>query len=136
MKDLVYLASPYSTPSVEGNYLEDRYQEALRAVQWLINEGHCVWSPIVQNHHLNMGKVLFHFWVDYNEAFIARCQHFFVLMLPGWYESNGTTDDIRLARLHQKKITFVELNGADGYILRNMPQVYEMEKESCSSRTR
>lgn len=108
MKDLIYLASPYSTPRVLGNFLEERYQAALKAQQWLIDQGYCAWSPIVQTHHITMGKVLFHFWVDYNEAFIARCQQFFVLMLPGWQESNGTKDDLRLATLHNKPITYVE----------------------------
>lgn len=120
MKDLVYLASPYSTPVVDGNYFESRYLEALRATQWLIEEGYCVWSPIVQNHNLTLGRHLFHFWVDYNEAFIARCQRFFVLMLPGWLVSNGTCDDLRLARLHNKVVTFVMPVGG-AYVLLDSP---------------
>jgi hypothetical protein len=37
-------------------------------------------------------------WKDFDEAFVARCDFVFVLMLPGWRKSTGVTAELLLSR--------------------------------------
>lgn len=97
---MIYLAGPYThfDPSV----MEDRYQEHMRHLAHLLNEGLVVFSPIVSwhvvadVHHLPIDWT---FWRYLDLAILERCDRLIVLMLDGWQDSVGTTAEIDFAKL-------------------------------------
>lgn len=111
MKDLIYLASPYSTPIVSGFSIQERYRLTKLATLELIKQGFSVWSPIVHCHKLaEIGDLPkdAQFWQEYNYAFVARCSCIFVLMLEGWRKSLGVVMEIKWADELGKSVYYVD----------------------------
>lgn len=109
MRGLIYLASPYTHPDPAMLYL--RYSAAMAARASLINQGHLVYSPIVENHEIQKRYKLpgeFAYWQRYNEAMIKACHSFAVLQLEGWKESVGVTAELEIARRLEKPIYYID----------------------------
>jgi len=49
------------------------------------------------------------FWQQYNEALLKRSFEVYVLMLDGWRESRGVTDEIRMAMDRRILISYKEM---------------------------
>lgn len=87
---MIYLAQPYSDPSLE--VMHDRYEAALAAVAHLTRKQQVVYSPIVHFHSVAVYHELprsFDFWELINRHMLRRADQFFVLKLPGWENSRG-----------------------------------------------
>ena len=95
--ELVYLASPYSDPSIEIRRL--RFDSVCYAAAEMMNKGFYVYSPIVNNHPLvDYGvKTNWKYWKLFDEIMINKCSVFAVLMLDGWYGSTGVRAEIKKA---------------------------------------
>ena len=95
----MYLASPYSHP--DPFVREMRYLWTMHEMTLMLQEGMAVYSPIVHCHELAKIADLPReaaFWMKYNFTMLAAAEILGVLMLPGWKESVGVTEEISKAR--------------------------------------
>jgi hypothetical protein len=117
--NLIYLASPYLyrghmeglTEYGKQVIHEQRYQDAIDATAYLMQQGFAVYSPIVSTHPVAMKHKLplgSEFWMKFDEVILSRCTEIFVLMIDGWKESPGVQREIELAKLYGKDITYLE----------------------------
>lgn len=95
---LTYLACPYThaDPAVKAA----RFDAANRASAKLMKEGHLVFSPISHTHPIALAGELpgdWHFWKDYDQAFIEASRELIVLKEAGWQESVGVQAEIKIA---------------------------------------
>lgn len=113
MKPLIYLASPYSS-EYQGK-IEDRVRKVQTATAKLIEQGNLIFSPIVHSHPI---CDLVHFsplntaeemsgWTQYDHDFIDHCDEVWVLMIAGWDQSRGVSDEIAYAYAHNIPVRFV-----------------------------
>lgn len=96
---VIYLATPYShrDPLVR----EMRYQKALKAEHTLISRGYAVLGPINMCHVMSMMYNMatgYEEWKERDREFIRRSDEVHVLMMHGWQESVGVTDEIEYAK--------------------------------------
>ena len=111
----LYLASPYthSTAIVR----QQRYLEAIDALNWLLGNKIWAYSPIVHCHNVAMKHSLpknFEFWQEYNHLMILNSRGLMLLQLPGWKESSGVTDELAYADSLGKPVTIMQKEG-DNY---------------------
>jgi nucleoside 2-deoxyribosyltransferase len=115
MKPLIYLASPYSSPSQE--ILEARVEQTQKALAGLIEAGHIVFSPIVHSHPIanlvsfspiNHAEGELSGWMAYDFGFIDKCDEVWVLKIDGWDKSRGVRAEIDYANETGKEVRFVE----------------------------
>lgn len=86
----IYLAAPYSAPTVEER--EERFITANKAAAWLMQRGHIVFSPISHSHPIahHIGNHLSHdFWLEQDFAFLVWADQLMVMKEPGWDKSKG-----------------------------------------------
>ncbi len=105
---MIYFASPYSSPDPEIR--EWRYQQACPATAALMQQGLIVISPIVHSHPLVAHGLptSWEFWARIDREFLAHCDVLAVLMLPGWRDSVGVKEEIRLAQELGLPVVFIE----------------------------
>lgn len=104
---MIYLASPYSDP--DPAVREWRFQEVCRAAAQMIAEGQMVLSPIVHCHPIAlMGNLPldWQYWERYTMEILPMCVSMTVLMLPGWVESKGVSDEILIAQRLEKPVIY------------------------------
>lgn len=101
----IYLASPYTANPEENFLLAEKYAASQ------IIEGHPIFSPIVHCHEMaikyNMPKD-YGFWRTYALNMLQAAAALLVLMLPGWKESVGVTDEIAFATRNEIPIFYVD----------------------------
>ena len=104
---MIYLASPYSHP--DPAVRDERFHAVCRAAAALLRAGHAVLSPIAHSHALARHGLPteWSFWSRYDLEMLARCDQVVVLMLPGWQESAGVREEIRIARELGKPVRYV-----------------------------
>jgi Domain of unknown function (DUF1937) len=111
VKDLIYLASPYSTPKGSSKMtMIMRYQQALWATEHLIKNGYMVISPIVHCHYMILpgdAKT----WKEYDYTLLSRCNSVMVLMLEGWRESVGVRQELDWAHDKGMLVKYVRVPG-------------------------
>jgi hypothetical protein len=110
MKTLVYLASPYSHPDPAVRL--QRFHEACRKAADLMHHGFLVFSPIAHSHSIAVGWGLplgWEYWEDFDLRLISTCDEMIVLMLPGWQDSVGVTQEIGIAANLGKPIHYHNL---------------------------
>lgn len=99
---MIYLASPYSHPQPAVRH--ERYMAASKALNLLLNQRQWTFSPIVHCHDnaVRFGLPTTHdFWLEFDTAFLRRCEFLYVLAIAGWRESKGVAVELSLAgRLH------------------------------------
>ena len=98
-RPLIYLACPYSDPS-EAVMLE-RFADVTRAAAGLSAKGYVVYSPITHSHPMRrLGRLSndWEFWKRMDMTFLSLSNTVAVLQLPGWKESVGVTEEIRIAK--------------------------------------
>jgi hypothetical protein len=86
---------------------EQRIEVARRIAKLLILQGYVVICPVICTHNMKL-PTNWQFWKKYDLAFLKWCDEFWVIMLPGWKESDGTQSEIKLAKLLNKKIVYLE----------------------------
>lgn len=88
-----YLASPYE--GYEGTR-EEAYQLALNNVGFLARNGISVFSPIVYGYHLHnhLPEWTHEQWMIFDLPFMRICSGIIVLMIPGWLQSDGVSEEI------------------------------------------
>jgi hypothetical protein len=103
----IYLASPYTHPDPEIVNARVKAINAHAAHLMRPGQGHIVFSPISHSHPIAMENNLpttFEFWAKQNHAMIDWCNVVMVLRLYRWQESKGIADEIRYAKLIDKKV--------------------------------
>lgn len=96
----VYLGSPYTHP--DEAIREARYLEAERAMVQMLKDGTHTYSPIVMTHTAAQRYGLpqeSSWWRANNYAFLGMASELRVLMIEGWRESLGLSDEIKMANL-------------------------------------
>jgi len=108
MRDLIYLASPYSheNPHVR----QRRFEDACRAAAELMKT-HAVFAPICHSHPI--GEIAdyaqdYDFWMAQDLPVLARCDKLIVLTLSGWKVSRGVREEMRFALTAGIPISYME----------------------------
>lgn len=102
MRDIIYLATPYSHPDPAVEL--ERFNLVTKAAALLVSQGHVVFSPITMTHPINLvmpktGVVYdSDYWVDFDTAFMSFCTELVLLTLPGWQESRGVSRELEYFR--------------------------------------
>lgn len=106
---LIYLASPYSDP--DPIIMEARRVAACRTAAFLIAQGVAVISPIAHNTAIIReagGQTGWDIWKAQDIAMLSACHELAVLMLPGWKQSVGVQDEIRIATERGIVVTYFQ----------------------------
>lgn len=96
--ELVYLASPYTHP--DPAVRERRHDIACRVAGRLMLKGRRVFSPIAHSHVIGLAiekPTDRDFWLAQDSAILEHASELVVLMLPGWRESYGVSQEIKRA---------------------------------------
>lgn len=124
MKNITYLACPYSHPDMSIRI--NRFEESARAAAHLIHEGSFVYSPITMTHPIDLvmaaeGDTMgSDYWVDFDEAFMDVCCEMIILTIPGWAESQGIAREIAYFESAQKPVRYLIIED-DGYRMSETP---------------
>ena len=122
MRNLAYLACPYSTGIDEGLSYKERYALRQRrrslvdaAAAQLFQVEPAVYSPITHGAAFedHMDPTVADDWSNWMrscDAFLANSHTIYVLKLVGWEKSKGVAYEINYAKRHSLKILFVEFN--------------------------
>jgi hypothetical protein len=86
---------------------EHRVEVARRIAKLLILQGYIVICPILQTCNLGL-PTDWEFWEAHDLAFLEWCDELWVIMLPGWKESDGTQSEIKVAKVLNKKRVYLE----------------------------
>jgi len=104
----VYLAGPYSgTPEQE----DQNYDLHMKAFAELHRLGIAVFAPIVHSHEAARRYDLGGDWVawaDIDRRHIEAAKELWVLMIPGWSASRGTTAEVNFAKAIGKSFRYVQ----------------------------
>lgn len=104
-KTMIYLACPYSHENVD--VIRRRYELVTKVAGWLMMPDYplgryVVFSPITHSHPIaemsNIPQFDWEFWQYQDFEMIRRCDELWVLGIPGWRESTGVTDELKLAK--------------------------------------
>lgn len=110
MDGYIYLASPYSHPRPDVR--EMRYLKVRDIAAKLIMEvGQPCYSPIVHGHDMAISSNLHHgyeTWRAQDEAMIKSARELWVVMLPGWIESYGIEEEIKVAMRELVPVRYME----------------------------
>ena len=116
-KPLIYLASPYSDPDPEVR--NRRWVDTCVYCAMFVQRGEMVFSPIVHSHPLAVMGVEggWDFWREFDLRMLSMCDAVRVLCLPGWGQSRGVIEEIRVAYSLGKEVEMYEARGdADGAV--------------------
>ena len=109
-RPLVYLASPYSH--------SDPFIRNMRAIQAtqkayeLMTKGEIVFSPVSYGHTIaKLGDMPtdWTYWEKTCRAYLNSSHTIKVLMLSGWEESTGVTEELKIAKELGINIEFINL---------------------------
>ena len=95
---LVFISSPYSHK--DGYVVKERYECVCSVAAKLMREGMMTFSPIVYGHSIAQHGDIptdWKYWGDYCKAILSRCQKMVVVRMPGWEESEGVKEEIKIA---------------------------------------
>jgi hypothetical protein len=100
MKQLIYIASPYSSPS--DAVRQYRYDKVVKYVTKMMLTGCNVFSPVIHSHPMNTSLYRstgdWRYWKRYSLFMLSKCDGMLVLMLDGWLDSVGVTAEIDEAK--------------------------------------
>jgi hypothetical protein len=113
---LIYLASPYTHPDIY--IMEKRYLEAVKAVNYLMNQGKIVFSPIVHNHPVAVTYGLprgWDYWKKYDGVILKACNELMVYQMNGWQYSKGIEGELKIANELKIPISYLSPIEVSGY---------------------
>lgn len=108
MSGIIYLASPYSSPSEDVRH--ERFEQVTLAAGYLISRGKFVYSPISNCHPIHAACSLrgdWQYWAEFDRKLITFCSSFFILQIDGWMESVGVKAEYQIARELNKPISIM-----------------------------
>ncbi len=106
--EIVYLACPltHDDPAVR----QARLDAANRTATQLTQLGVIVYSPI--SHTAGMCRlglaIDWEFWARFQAAFLAVSRSMIVLKMPGWENSDGVADEIRIMREFGRPVEYLD----------------------------
>lgn len=112
MKEVFYLASPFSDPVARTRH--KRFKAACLCCVALFKEGHYVFSPIAHSYPIALiGQIGHDFglWRGYDLEMISRCDALMVLTIDGWDRSIGVRAEMDEAARLGKPIYYVDQDG-------------------------
>ena len=105
-----YLASPYSHPDEDVRL--ERYEAACRAAARLMDQGEVVFSPIAHSHPIELvgqpKKPTHDFWMRQDRPILQHAAKLAVLMLPGWQNSKGVSEEVMIAHALHLPVEYIE----------------------------
>ena len=116
--EIMYLASIYSLDNASPELRKERARIATYVAGQLIKQGHVVFSPLTHNAPLEDQFDLptsWDFWCQFDATFLLRCDKLMVLTLDGWERSVGIAGEIRLAKIHNIPIEYINIDDY-GYV--------------------
>jgi len=109
MKELVYLASPYSHQ--DSNIREERFQLACEYAARLFMHGFLCLSPIAHTHpiakHIH-GDHSWSMWAEFDIRLIDICDSVCFAMIDGWKTSIGMQEEYKYAKKNHKVIYLMD----------------------------
>ena len=108
IKELVYLATPYSGSDEEMDF---RAIIVNSIAKDLANEGVMVYSPVSSWHEIASKYKMprnYEFWKDMCETFVSKCDKVIVVILPGWHDSVGVRGEVEFARDNNIKVEYLD----------------------------
>jgi SOS-response transcriptional repressor LexA len=112
-KPISYLATPYSfsNTSSEDEKLQ-RFGQVTRQALLLFNDGINVYSPITHHHTIAQYGDLISLsteeWMEFDLTFLSAANQMYVLMLDGWKDSKGLSEEIKYARANHIPIEYIK----------------------------
>ena len=107
---LIYLASPYSDP--DPGVRQARFEATCRAAAVLMRAGEAVFAPVCHSHpialHGGLHATAFDFWMRADRPLLEACTEVMVLRLPGWEQSRGIAEELRIAAERGIPETYIE----------------------------
>jgi hypothetical protein len=104
----IFVISPYTHPDIAVK--ECRVLEADYYIGELVRQGKVAYSTVSSMHHItNLCNLpdSWDYWKRHCEMMIASTYEVHVLCLDGWEESEGTQAEIEIAKMFNKKITYI-----------------------------
>jgi hypothetical protein len=136
-----YLATSYTWKSKWRNVpiigkllhklvMHTRYIRVSKATAALLEStGWNVFSPITHSHIIPKwipDRLNTHtFWLGLDFDWIKECDEMWVFMQPGWMDSFGVTEELKLARKIGMKIRYIHMD----YTFDYDPETYRLPKE-------
>jgi hypothetical protein len=107
--EIEYLGLPYTDddPAVEDWRAEISNMIAVD----LTKQGRIIFAPISAWHHLARKYKLpgtFEYWLKLDEEFIRVSKKLLIITLPGWKESTGVTEEIKLAKKYHVPMEYID----------------------------
>jgi hypothetical protein len=105
---LIYVASPYSHP--EEHIRSLRFMQVLRYTNTLLARGKPAFSPIVYGHNFAryVGASTSHnAWLEFNHHMMELSRELHVVMLKGWDNSEGVTEELAYAKTLSLPVTYI-----------------------------
>lgn len=98
-----YVGQPYSHPDSRVRY--QRYFAANRFVLTELLKGNICYSPIIHSHNLavlfpDQVGTDFDFWRPADFAMLSKANKMDVLMMDGWKDSYGLSEEIKFCEKH------------------------------------
>jgi hypothetical protein len=108
---MIYLASPYT--HLDTRIMEQRYQDTLDYMEYLMSRKRWAFSPIVHCHELAKKHYLptdYSYWKQYNFHMLTRCDELYVLGIEGWRASKGVRAELEFwdAFKHQGTVLWIQ----------------------------
>jgi hypothetical protein len=103
----IYLGLPYSCKYKQVR--ERRVKVARRIAKLLILQSYVITCPVLQAHGLGL-PTDWEFWEAHDTVFLEWCEELWIIMLPGWKESDGVQSEIKIAKILGKKTVYLEPN--------------------------
>lgn len=104
---MIYLAAPYSHASDIVRH--QRFEQVTKIAASLVSSGQMVFSPITHSHpmmeHAKLGAG-WRTWEELDRKVMLVCTDVYVVMLPGWKESEGVMAEISLAKQMGLKVRY------------------------------
>lgn len=109
MKDIMYLATPYSHSC--SLIRKHRFEKVSLVAAQLFNQGIISFSPISHSHPiaLNGCGTDWDTWQDFDRQMMDVCKELFILMEPGWEHSEGIKQEYKYMRNQGKEARFLKL---------------------------
>ncbi len=112
---MIYLASPYTYKHEDPdrvNLIQRLRFETINAfAAQLMLDGVRLFSPISHTHPIALAgdlPVSWDYWERYDREMLSFCESVIVLMLPGWRESTGVQNEIKISRDMGLSVEYVD----------------------------
>ena len=106
---MIYLAAPYTHS--ERDVVEQRIAMFATIDAKLCADGLYTVSPLSKHWIKNYTFIplTWSFWQDYSKKLMEKCDALYVIMLPGWEESEGVQGEIELAKKMSLEIKYLDI---------------------------